>query len=338
MLHQIGGHPSVTTDESGSLLIKTAAPREIAFYQLLHSTPAGRCAADAPHADDDDDDDDDDEIPSWETLLGGLKRFVPRFWGTLAVHDVALTRTTTPTAPQQDAIVLSNLTHRYVRPNVMDIKLGTVLYDAADPSVTAGKREKMERKARERSVALTGAAITGYQTWDNTQQQYIRGERSACGLLPPSALPHAFTCFTPTPTPSLLRTLRHLLTTLSTLARLLAHLEIRLIGSSLLIIYEGDPTLHDNAWTTADHVGATPDGLEEEQIHHDDDGPCDPSSSSSSSSAASTIVAPPFTLRLIDFAHTRLCEGDGPDRGVLKGLETVMGLVKGRIEEVERQV
>lgn len=150
--HQIGGHPNVTTDESGTLLIKPAAPREIAFYQLLHSTPACHRIPSSPPT--------NDPQPyadaiRRERLLGCLKRFLPRFWGTLAIHNA-------PTSAQ-DAVVLSNLTHAYSRPCIMDIKLGTVLYDAADPGVTQEKREKMERKARERSVAVTGAAITGYQ-------------------------------------------------------------------------------------------------------------------------------------------------------------------------------
>lgn len=153
LLHQIGGHPDVTTDESGTLLIKPASPREIAFYQLLHSTlPCHRIPSSPPphdphpHA----------EAIRRERLLGCLKRFLPRFWGTLSVHRA-------PASPAQDAVVLSNLTHAYSRPCIMDIKLGTVLYDAADPGLTQEKREKMERKARERSVGVTGAAITGYQ-------------------------------------------------------------------------------------------------------------------------------------------------------------------------------
>ena len=49
-------------------------------------------------------------------------------------------------------------------------------------------------------------------------------------------------------------------------------------------------------------------------------------------------IGPPFAVKLIDFAHTRLVPGEGPDEGVLKGLDTTLGLLAGRIEEVEALV
>ena len=49
-------------------------------------------------------------------------------------------------------------------------------------------------------------------------------------------------------------------------------------------------------------------------------------------------VGPPFAVKLIDFAHTRLVSGEGPDEGVLKGLDTTLKLLAGRIEEVEALV
>lgn len=138
-----------------------------------------------------------------------------------------------------------------------------------------------------------------------------------------------------------------------------------------MIIYEGDPLLHDDAWAGVDAAGGSGDGLDNEELDEIDDedetnGPNDPSSNpksrnrsffnsmlpspgpdtpsppTSPSLPASPTPResrpPPFTLRLIDFAHTRLCEGEGPDQGVLKGLETVVRLVEGRIREVEEGI
>jgi 1D-myo-inositol-tetrakisphosphate 5-kinase/inositol-polyphosphate multikinase len=55
------------------------------------------------------------------------------------------------------------LTTPYTRPNIIDIKLGTVLFDAEDKSITEEKRVKMEAKARVRASGVVGAAITGFQ-------------------------------------------------------------------------------------------------------------------------------------------------------------------------------
>lgn len=45
---------------------------------------------------------------------------------------------------------------------------------------------------------------------------------------------------------------------------------------------------------------------------------------------------PPATVKLIDFAHTRYLKGQGPDEGQCKGFESVIRLLKERIEEVKK--
>ena len=52
---QVGGHPGVSTTENGSLLIKPAAPTELAFYQRLQQ----------------------------DSNLEDLRAFTPTFLGTL---------------------------------------------------------------------------------------------------------------------------------------------------------------------------------------------------------------------------------------------------------------
>jgi len=43
---------------------------------------------------------------------------------------------------------------------------------------------------------------------------------------------------------------------------------------------------------------------------------------------------PPYVVKLIDFAHTHIKPGQGPDQGVLLGLDTLFRLLNGRIEQV----
>ena len=43
---------------------------------------------------------------------------------------------------------------------------------------------------------------------------------------------------------------------------------------------------------------------------------------------------PPYMAKLIDFAHTRLAPGEGPDEGVLLGLDTILRLLNGRISQL----
>lgn len=46
----------------------------------------------------------------------------------------------------------------------------------------------------------------------------------------------------------------------------------------------------------------------------------------------------PWQIRLIDFAHTRMAFGEGPDEGFLLGLRGIKKLIEGRIEEIENIV
>jgi 1D-myo-inositol-tetrakisphosphate 5-kinase/inositol-polyphosphate multikinase len=57
-------------------------------------------------------------------------------------------------------IVLENLTHRFVRPNVLDVKLGTQLYDE---DATPEKQERMRQAALATTSATTGIRLTGFQ-------------------------------------------------------------------------------------------------------------------------------------------------------------------------------
>ena len=46
-------------------------------------------------------------------------------------------------------------------------------------------------------------------------------------------------------------------------------------------------------------------------------------------------IGPPYVIRMIDFAHTRFVPGQGPDEGVLLGLDTTIRLFEGRIKQLK---
>lgn len=57
-------------------------------------------------------------------------------------------------------LVLENLTYRFLRPNVLDIKLGTQLYDEDAPEE---KKERMTAAAAKTTSGPTGVRLTGFQ-------------------------------------------------------------------------------------------------------------------------------------------------------------------------------
>ena len=163
---QVGGHAGVSTTEDGSLLIKPAVPTEVAFYQRLQQ----------------------------DSKLEDLRVFTPTFLGTLelmgkvdeAGSAVSESMVVEPiTSEEKDesfvlsisqfrqvvgpdamvflnlqSIVLENLLFSFLKPNILDIKLGTVLYDeTASPEKVA----RMQKTARETTSFETGVRLTGFQ-------------------------------------------------------------------------------------------------------------------------------------------------------------------------------
>ncbi len=93
-----------------------------------------------------------------------------------------------------------------------------------------------------------------------------------------------------------------------------------MVGGSLLLVYEGDAAKAEEGvkWMLEG-------GEEDEEDDEDDEGDEDDAKK----------PGPPYTVKLIDFAHTRLVPGQGPDEGVLKGFDTVLSLLDGRIKQLE---
>jgi 1D-myo-inositol-tetrakisphosphate 5-kinase/inositol-polyphosphate multikinase len=118
----------------------------------------------------------------------------------------------------------------------------------------------------------------------------------------------------------------------------LSPIELQLVGSSLLIIYEGD-------WDRAEmgvqwlaeqsaSMSSEEEDVKEQEMYEDTEEDVeegwdeDEESDEDSSDEGSES---PCVVRLIDFAHTRLKPGQGPDVGVLKGLDNLLALLDGRI-------
>jgi 1D-myo-inositol-tetrakisphosphate 5-kinase/inositol-polyphosphate multikinase len=130
--------------------------------------------------------------------------------------------------------------------------------------------------------------------------------------------------------------LRSIRKSIQELRDLLSSIELRMIGSSLLIVYEGD---WDRAETGVQWLANQPasissgeDGGEEEEINEDTEVEgSEEDEESEEEDSSDEESESPCVVRLIDFAHTRLKPGEGPDVGLLKGLDTLLSLLDGRI-------
>ena len=103
---------------------------------------------------------------------------------------------------------------------------------------------------------------------------------------------------------------------------------------SLLIVYEGDAdVLREALAAEAEGVaneGSEDGGSESEEEDWGEGGGDGLGDGEEKSERKGTTL-----VRLIDFAHSRAAKGEGRDEGVMKGMETVLRLVEGRLREVE---
>jgi len=324
---QVGGHAGVMTSEDGSLIIKPALPVEIAFYNSVGSDPG----------------------------FAPLRPFIPKFYGTLKLEGTLEAKENG--AANGESIVLENLTQTFSKPCILDIKLGTVLYDE---NATPEKKARMEKTARATTSFETGMRITGFQIHDlatglaiNTAREYgktLKKDDLPSGIakffplsaLPAPPKPSSSAAAAPPPPPAeetpavpshipadgtglpahtLLPILRGILHNVEEIREAVAEVEMRMVGGSLLVIYEAD-------WErAAEGVRREEEGedLEDEDEDEDED----------DEEGAEKKVGPAYCVKLIDFAHTFILPGRGPDQSLLTGMDTTIRLLKGRIAETE---
>ncbi|KZV68097.1 SAICAR synthase-like protein [Peniophora sp. CONT] len=325
---QVGGHLGVQSTADGSLIIKPSLPAEASFYQQL--------AADAKLAD--------------------LRPFTPKFLGTLTLEERAAVErvegkgedeakgvSEAYKAAEKESLVLENVSHAFARPNILDIKLGTVLYDEG---ATPEKRARMEETARKTTSAETGVRLTGFQVYDNNTGKPVPTGKEYGKSIKPADLPDGMRRFFPVPSssssqglpaPTLLPILEGIRDIVEQLREVLSEIELRMVGGSVLIVYEGEVKRAEECmkWLEekmekAEQGDDDEEEDEEEEESEDEDG------EEEEGKEKPKKVGSPFAVKLIDFAHTRLVPGEGPDKGVLLGLDTTLRLLNGRIEEVEK--
>ncbi|GLB35601.1 putative inositol phosphokinase (IPK) family protein [Lyophyllum shimeji] len=316
---QVGGHAGVLATEDGSLIIKPALPLEVQFYQALQQSPS----------------------------LEALRPFIPKFYGMLKLEgqldeeksaEEGNISVTPVDAPQKESLVLENISHPFLKPNILDIKLGTALYDEDAPPA---KVERMIETAKNTTSSETGIRLTGFQVYNNTTSEPVITPKSYGKSIKPADLPNGIARFFPVgamppkeggeapdgvspsglPLTTLLPLLRGIREDIEEIREVCAELEMRMVGASLLIVYEAD---WERAEAGLKYLEQDSDEESEDEEEEDEEG-----------DGQKKRPGPPYIVKLIDFAHTRLKPGQGADEGVLLGMDTVLKLIDGRIAQLE---
>ncbi|KAJ3915993.1 hypothetical protein F5877DRAFT_47498 [Lentinula edodes] len=362
---QVGGHPnSIQLTEDGSLLIKPALPLEHEFYTLMAQARAMDSMGLAGGEGDGN--------------LKRLSRFVPEFYGTLREESIdvetlnadskdigdggigammfkdtsnAMVDAVALNKSSRQHLVLSNLLHSFTKPNVLDLKLGTVLYDELDLECSEAKKARMIKTARETTSGVCGIRITGFQVSTvpfSKQLTPIITTKLYGKSLKKEQLPEGMRRVFPVlgeplrtdlglPPDLLLPILRSIHTSLTHLHSIMQGVELRMVGGSLLVVWEGDEQRAREGveWMKEREIKITERIRQEADVEGNEDDDSEYLDSDDDDESHRRKPSAPYALSLIDFAHTRFVPGQGPDVGVLLGLDTFAKLIEGRILEVE---
>jgi len=229
----------------------------------------------------------------------------------------------------------------------------------------------MIKKAAKSTTLQTGMRLTGFQVYSNHSPDPIVYGREYGYSLKPEQLQEGIGNFFPCsfstsltdadlgtssrsnsntglPAHVLLTLLTSIHGSLTDLRKSLSGAHMRMVGGSVLIIYEGD---WERAAAASGRGGGpgSPEETENEEdkevesdqieVEVDEQGEISMEATSSSTSDASSSSCTDqhprlYTISVIDFAHTRVVPGEGPDEGVLTGMDTLIRLVDRRMQEV----
>ncbi|CDO94030.1 unnamed protein product [Kluyveromyces dobzhanskii CBS 2104] len=319
---QAAGHDGPLTDPDEMLLFKPSNKQEIDFYEQLAVREVKENTNDVPFQD-------------WTpTFLGVLQensdQINDKNDGILAEEMGAFLHENKTANAQSDGktyLVLENLLYGYVRPNVLDIKLGRVLWDhTADEE----KKKRLNDVSKSSTSGSLGFRICGMNisanraTFDLDAKYQVPQDDSHIFInkyygreLSGSNVIDAFDLFfgdDKLSAQNRQELIDMFLKRLQLFYNTLLNEEVRMVSSSLLFIYECDATRWANLSQNQELIHP--------HISYDSDS--DEASSEDNLTASTSKKKELSRMSLIDFAHTKFAPGSGVDDNVIEGVESLI--------------
>lgn len=221
------------------------------------------------------------------------------------------------------AVVLENAAHGFVRPNIMDVKLGVRLWadDAAEE-----KKIRFDKVTEETTHKELGFRIAGMRVWQGhgvtgpgiDEEGYkIYDKNYGRVSIHKGNVQEAFRNFIFSESAGIDEELGKLvsqafLADVTRIQEVLENQESRMFSASLLFVFEGDGAALRLAMEEASRSPATLVNGDSENSDEEDD-----------------IVGPKiYVVKVIDFAHATWVPGQGPDENSLLGVRSVNKILK----------
>ncbi|KAF2148936.1 SAICAR synthase-like protein [Myriangium duriaei CBS 260.36] len=333
------GHDGVLTDESGSIVVKPCTVAELAFYEETN----------ARHP---------DFVPLIPTFMGTLQlgksdqlqtaidaaQSSTPMSAIVLPTDEVVTNTSNNSTPDAVplrgkriatdlAVVLENIAYGFVKPNILDVKLGARLWDDDAPDA---KRQRLEKVARSTTSASLGFRIAGMKTFNGHSYKIFDKlyGRSLSQETVKQAFDELFDNASNDPdAASLSQVLPGAIEAVEDIEHTISHQESRMYSSSLLFVYEGDRNARKialEALKQSQGVGDVDDFATDKAFAAQNTGqPIDIAKNDDDDEDMDEPELPKlFDVRVIDFAHATWTPGAGPDENMLHGIRSIIDIMK----------
>ncbi|KAK7202417.1 inositol polyphosphate kinase-domain-containing protein [Myxozyma melibiosi] len=312
--NKVAGHDGVLQDASGSVIIKPATTYEIEFYEQLAA-----------------------QHPSFAAV-------VPRFYGTLELSGEQGGGSAEEKGADgshkikdaEKAIVLENVTSGFVRPSVVDIKLGRQLWDAR---ASAEKAARLDAVAAATTSGSLGFRIAGMKVWDSAKAEFVVYDKNYGRRFAKEDVVEGFREFLPESVGERRREItRRIVEEVGRIAEVLEGEESRMYSASLLIVYEGDGEAYEEAKVAREAVSSEEEEEEEIEVVSETveiDGRTVEQVSFASTAEVAEVAGEEdedeeekevLKVKVIDFAHATWVPGQGKDVNMLEGVYNVRKL------------
>ncbi|KAH8602070.1 putative inositol polyphosphate multikinase [Bisporella sp. PMI_857] len=340
--HAVAGHDGTLCDVDGTLFIKPCTQAEVDFYEesvashpdFLHFMPTylGTLSlTDAAH--------NGTVEEQCDALLAKHAHGIPPVEpGSIpvakrTVPEVVPSKTVGKRIVTNQAIVLANAASGFVKPNILDVKLGVRLYaDDASPE----KKARFDKVSAETTHKDLGFRIAGMRVWqgegatgDVDEDGYKIYDKNFGRLsVTKDNVEDAFRSYIFSHAAGIDDELGKLiceafLTDCREIQAVLEGQESRMFSASLLFVFEGDGVALRKALEEATSKGQAKaaispvNGFEETEEGDDDD----------EEEEEDELAAKAYAVHVIDFAHATWVPGQGPDDNALKGVRSVVQIL-----------
>ncbi|KAF9179462.1 hypothetical protein BGZ51_004243 [Haplosporangium sp. Z 767] len=240
------------------------------------------------------------------------------------------------TDPDEDeCLCLENVSHGFKKACVLDLKLGTQLYD---DNASDEKKARLGAVSDNTTSGKFGIRLTGFQIYDSAKDDFTKYSKDyGKGLTENTILDGFRAFFSARLGPERMRlVIERFVNDLADFHATIQTQEVRMRSSSLLMVYEGDAEAFDeglameqekiNAAVSRAKAHLEREDKNGEEIDDDEDDDDDDYDDDEVSQKVTD-------MRLIDFAHSTFTPGMGPDEGVVLGVKSALMFFERLLQE-----